>query len=312
MDINKKCLQKVKDMVNNDTYYNIDVIVSDNGATIIDAGINKEGSLDAALITTEITLGCLAHASYTYSTIDDILLPAISVYTSHPRVAIFGCQYGWIIKEFDFYAIVSGPIRLLTKQPEDIFSLVKYTESAQVTVAVVQSDKLPNTQFLSYLAKMAKIDISNLFVIVAPANSLVGSIQIAARAIENTLLKMNLLGYNIDSVMRIMGITPIPCTSKNAILTPDDMIIYGSYVSLWVKSNNKDLRELAKSIPAFNAKQYGMLFQDVLKKADYDFRKIDKSIFAPAKISLIDVDCGEIFVSGDFNARILKKGIHFI
>ncbi|MHA1778783.1 MAG: methenyltetrahydromethanopterin cyclohydrolase [Candidatus Heimdallarchaeaceae archaeon] len=314
MLINKRCVYVVEKLISDFQFYKVNIIRSINGAVIIDAGISATASLETGIIVTDLTLGCLSRSTYTYHVIEGLELPAIQVYTSYPKLAIFGCQYGWIdVENYGPRMIISGPIRLLSKKPSDIMNYVNYSEQYEKTVAIIQNENIPSEEIIARLAKDANVHPKNMYLIVTPANSLVGGVQISARAIENSMLKLTTIDKSvIDKVEHVMGISPIPPPAKNASITADDMIIYASHVTLWVNDiSDSKAKEISEKLPAKTSKLYGLMFREILESVDYNFKKIDKSIFAPATVIIINQKTGSIFMNGQYNTEILKKSIFF-
>lgn len=79
------------------------------------------------------------------------------------------------------------------------------------------------------------MNISNLYVLIAPTNSLAGSIQIVSRVVETALHKLFELGYDVSKVLHGFGTCPIPPLPEDfmtAMGWTNDAVLYGGKV--WI------------------------------------------------------------------------------
>jgi len=116
LSVNKKALEIVNKMIENKEEINIDVIKLENGATVLDCGVNVPGSWKAGKLFTKICLGGLAHVGISLSPCEckGITLPYVKIKTSHPAIATLGAQKaGWAVKVGKYFAMGSGPARAL-------------------------------------------------------------------------------------------------------------------------------------------------------------------------------------------------------
>ena len=66
-------------------------------------------------------------------------------------------------------------------------------------------------------------------------------------------------------------------------------------------------RELAEKLPSHNSRDYGQPFADIFKAYEYDFYKVDGSLFSPAEALVTAVETGETFRAGKINEELLDK-----
>ena len=286
-----------------------------NGATIIDCGVNVAGSFKAGEYYTIICLGGLAEVGISIpgDLSENLALPSVKVKTNFPSISTLGTQKaGWFVSVGDYFALGSGPARALAMQPADTYEHIGYKDDADVAVLTLESDTLPGEDVAEMIAEKSGVDVKDVYLLVAPTSCLVGSIQIAGRVVENGTYKMlEALKFDVTKVKYAAGIAPIapidPDSSK-AMGKTNDAVLFGGRTYYYIESDeNDDLKALAENIPSSAADGYGKPFFDVFKEANYDFGKIDKGIFAPAEVVINDLRTGELFRAGYVNVDLLKK-----
>ena len=94
--VNKLAQPLVKQLIDNADKYRVGVETLTNGCTVIDAGINAAGGLEAGRIIAEICLGGMGTVSINHSTVSSHWPLSVHVHTSNPVLACLGSQYaGW-------------------------------------------------------------------------------------------------------------------------------------------------------------------------------------------------------------------------
>ena len=118
ISVNKKAQTLVDDLILNKSYYRVDVSKGHKNVTIIDAGINALGNIEAGRIISEICLGGLGrvHILNTFQAPEWPL--TVHVKSNDPVIACLGSQYaGWSLSSKEegvkFNALGSGPGRAL-------------------------------------------------------------------------------------------------------------------------------------------------------------------------------------------------------
>jgi methenyltetrahydromethanopterin cyclohydrolase len=76
--------------------------------------------------------------------------------------------------------------------------------------------------------------------------------------------------------------------------TNDSIIYYGSVV-LATRGFEEDI---FKQVPARTSQEYGKPFYKTFECAGYDFSSIEMDIFAPAEITVNDLDTGKTYHTG--------------
>lgn len=204
------------------------------------------------------------------------------------------------------------PRSRIVKKPLETYEKIKYEDDADVAILALESDKLPDTDVVDEIAKECKVSPENVYVLVAPTSSLVGSIQISGRVVENGTYKMlEVLDFDVNKIKYAAGIAPIAPITKDSVKAmgrTNDAVMFGGRTYYYIYSDEgDDLEKLAKELPSSSSPSYGKPFYEIFKEAEFDFYKIDKNIFAPAEVIINDLRTGEVFRAGYVNEELLLK-----
>ncbi|MDI6726110.1 MAG: methenyltetrahydromethanopterin cyclohydrolase, partial [Smithellaceae bacterium] len=165
------------------------------GATLIDAGVNVTGSLEAGRLFSEACLGGLGKVNIGCLDFDGVSVPGVSVTVSHPVEACMAAQYaGWLIEikregQKSYRAMGSGPARLLYGK-ETLLQGLGLKEQSERAVLLLESRELPGEDVAIWVANKCGVSPDMVVLLVAPTASLVGSVQVAARVVETGMHKM--------------------------------------------------------------------------------------------------------------------------
>jgi methenyltetrahydromethanopterin cyclohydrolase len=281
---------------------------SDQGAIVVDAGVEAEGGLQAGLLMARVCLADLAEVRI--EAVSDWPWPVVSVSTDQPVIACLGSQYaGWQIQVGKFFAMGSGPMRAVYAG-EKLFEELGYREVAPVAVGVLESDKLPNEEVVGYLAERLRMPASRVRLLVAPTASLAGMIQIAARSVETALHKLHELGFPLSEVVSGWGMAPLLPVAKGmleAIGRSNDAILYGARVWLWVRSEDEQLKEIGPRVPSSASSDFGQPFAEIFRRYQGDFYRIDPMLFSPAEVHFCNLSTGRWFSFGEVRVDLLRQ-----
>jgi len=320
LSVNLKALPIVKEMMEKKEELRIEVKTLENGAKVIDCGVNVPGSFEAGKAFTKVCLGGLAEVGIALEeglNSEEISLPSIKVVTSHPAVSTLGSQKaGWVVKVGKYFAMGSGPARALAKMPKSTYEEIGYEDNADVAILCLESSKLPDEDVAQYVADKCGVEVENVYLLVAPTASLVGSIQISGRVVENGTYKMlEVLNFDVKKVKYAAGIAPIaPIVGDDLVMmgATNDMVLYGGKTYYYIESEEgDDIEELCRKLPSSASPDYGKPFLEVFKAANYDFYKIDKGIFAPAVVTLNDIRTGKVVSSGKVDVEVIKRSLNY-
>jgi methenyltetrahydromethanopterin cyclohydrolase len=311
LSVNEISMGIVEEMLDYTEELKIEAVELDNGSTVIDCGVNVDGGYEAGEMFTEICLGGLGSIRLTVQTVKETPLIFIHVFTDHPALATLGSQKaGWSIRGDNFSAMGSGPARALSCQPKKTYELIDYEDDYDFGVLALECDRLPDEKIADDIAEQCNLEPSKLTLLNAPTSSIVGTVQIAGRVVEVAVYKAAELGYDTLQIMSAGGSCPIAPVAKDSLramgMTNDGIIYYGN-VFATVKAYNEVLEQL----PSETSPSYGKPFFQTFKEANYDFYKIDKFIFAPARVTINDTQSDRIHKLGRLNETVLAESFGF-
>jgi len=284
----------------------------DNGTTLIDAGVEEKGGFEAGLYVSRICMADLADITFSSFDLGKVVVPAIELTTDHPVIACMASQFaGWRIKVKKFVGMGSGPARALSLNPKELYEKINYTDDATEAVLVLESNTMPDAEVTAEIAKACRVEPEDLYIVVAPTKSIAGSVQISARGIETGIHRLEVLGFDINSIKHAHGIIPIsPLASDDlkCMGSTNDCIMYCGRMYYTVDYENvEELKGYVKDVPSLNSKDYGKPFYVTFKEAEFDFYKIDAASFAPAEITVNELNSGKTFTSGKINPEVLLE-----
>jgi methenyltetrahydromethanopterin cyclohydrolase len=315
VSVNLEAKKTVDLMIRKADELNLAVDVLDNGSTVIDAGVNVAGSFKAGELYTKVCLGGLADVGISIpgDLSENFALPSVKIKTDFPSISTLGSQKaGWSVSVGDFFALGSGPARALALKPAETYKEIGYKDEADLAILTLEADRLPGADVTEVIASDSKVSPENVYVLVAPTSSLVGSIQISGRVVENGTYKMlEFLHFDVNKVKHAAGIAPIAPVDHDGLKAmgkTNDAVLFGGRTYYYVESEEgDDVKSVAEKLPSSASAGYGKPFFDVFKEAEFDFYKIDKGMFAPAEVVINDLRTGEIFRTGYINNKLLMK-----
>lgn len=317
--VNKLTQPLVQELIDNADKLRLGVQTLENGCTIIDAGIDVPGGLEAGRIITEICMGGMGTASISQSAYTDHWPLTINVHASNPVLACLGSQYaGWSLSHEKYYALGSGPARAMaTKQKEgvtvpveELYKELDYQDSAESTVLVIENDKIPPVEIIEKIATACGVAADKLTIIVTPTSSLAGAVQVVGRVLEVAMHKAHELHFPLENIIDGSGSAPV-CPPHpdfvKAMGRTNDAILFAGQVHLFVKGSDEEAEKLAKELPSSTSKDYGKPFAEIFKACNYDFFKIDGMLFSPASVIVTAVESGNSFRAGKLDNALLDQ-----
>jgi len=285
----------------------------DNGAWIVDCGVNVTGSINAGILFSEICMANLADIDVGLEHVDDTPMMFVEVRTDNPALACLASQKaGWKIKVGDYFAMGSGPARALALKPKETYEMLDYEDDAEYAVIALESDSLPDEKVIDYIARECDVENEDVYVLVAPTSSLTGCIQISARIVEVALYRLAELGFDVKKVISGIGyapVSPVMRDSLRAMGTTNDCLIYCGSAILYTVFEEDEMMNLEKlDLTSDKSPSYGMPFYMLFKKANYNFYNVDPSLFAPAKLVIENME-GHYVESGKLNFDVLFRSI---
>jgi methenyltetrahydromethanopterin cyclohydrolase len=314
ISVNEKAHVLVNDLIKNKDYYRVKVDKGCNGCTIVDAGVNALGNMEAGRLISEICLGGIGRV-HILNTLQNNDWPlTVHVNTNDPVVACLGSQYaGWSLSSKEegskFNALGSGPARALA-QKEPLFKDINYSDKSEKTCIVMEVDSFPPNDVIEKISNDTQVDTSNLTIIITPTSSIAGNIQVVSRVLEVALHKAHELKFPMNEIIEGFGSSPIPPTSPDfltAMGRTNDAIIFAGITQLLVNTSDEKAEDLCKKMPSSTSNDYGKPFANIFKDYEYDFFKIDANLFSPSKVIISNMKTGNTFVSGEIDNELMKK-----
>src|SRR5262245_36754181 len=252
------------------------------GARVIDCGVKAVGGLRAGLEMARVCLGGRADVAL----VPGEPFPVVQVVSDEPVAACMASQYaGWQISVGKYFAMGSGPMRAAYGK-EELYQHVGGRERPPVAVGVLESRKLPDEAVVAWLAEKLALPADRLTLLVAPASSPAGTVQVVARCLETALHKLHELHFDLGQVVSGIGTAPLPGAHPDelrAIGRTNDAILYGGRAVLYVRASDDLLPEVGKKVPSSSSPDHGAPFAEIFARYG-DFYKLDPLLFSPAEV----------------------------
>ncbi len=280
------------------------------GAKLMDLGVEAVGGLQAGLGLARVCLAGLAEVTVVSGDVAGVATPLIQVSSDSPVLACMASQYaGWNLKVdgVKYFAMASGPMRAAWGK-EEIFRTIPGKETPPVAVGTLEAQRLPPPEIIEYLSNELNLPPEKLTLLVAPAASLAGTIQVVARSLETALHKLHELNFDLSQIVSGMGTAPLPPVGADdlgAIGRTNDAILYGGRVVLWVQSDDDQLAAVGQKVPASASADYGAPFATIFERYDHDFYKIDPMLFSPAEVVFHNLSSGRSHAFGRIKPDVM-------
>lgn len=302
--LNRMSLELVDEAI--DFADELDLIVSelDAEATILDFGVEADGGLEAGLLLVEIQTAGLATVQTRMDEVGGVPMPFVEFSTDQPALAVLCSQKaGWELGVEDFEGLGSGPARALVAEEEE-FARVGYEDVFDFAVLAVESEDLPTAAAAERVAELTDVESGAVFLPAFSTASLVGSVNMAARAAELAVFRLSELGYDpldIVSASASAPVAPVAGSEEAAIGRTNDALAYGGRAHLVVREEFDRFEEVASTA----SEEYGRPFAEIFEDVDWDLYDVPESIFAPAQVT-IDVVRGGTYHYGKTDEELLS------
>lgn len=305
ISINENVTKYVDQLLDTEEELGIKSYYLENRATVIDCGVNSAGSIGAGILYATISLGGLGRISMAPGIIDSNYINFIQTYVDKPAIACLCSQKpAWKFKADGFTGTGYGPARAIAQKPKAIYSALNYTDDAETAVINIETQTLPGTKELEYVAKQCSTDPECVVALVAKPRSMVSSIVNATRVIEWTLNRMFQLGYDTRDIISATGacpLAPMKAEEQDFIGASFDSIAYYGMSYLYAKGHDDKF----KDVSSLSSKSYGKSFKALLKETQGDYSKIDPTMFAPARVAINGIQDGTIETYGKLDPGML-------
>ncbi len=315
MRINEMGFEVFEDMLDFEDELRLEVHELDNGAVVVDAGVKAAGGLGAGIYLSRLCMADLADIQLVACDVAGVRLPGVQVATDHPAVSCMASQCAmWQIKADKYFAMGSGPARVLAGKTRDLYEKIGFEEFSDVGVLVLESNRLPDSAVSAKIAEQCGIDPADLRLAVASTDSVAGLVQVSARVVETGLHKLFTMGFDINTITSGWGRAPISPIVGDATMcmgSSNDAIIYGGETCYTLKYENvEELKQILRAMPSEASRDYGAPFYRTFKAAGFDFFKVDHNVFAPARVVMNETTSRRTFVSGRLNPEVLAESFN--
>ncbi len=308
--LNERALRLADHLAATSAALRIAVHNTPNGARLIDCGVAVLGGLQAGLGMARVCLAGQAEVALLPGNVVDLPCPLVQVYTDHPVLACMASQYaGWQVSVGKYFAMGSGPMRAAYGK-EELFDRIPGREQASIAVGVLEAHKLPGDDVTAYLAERLNLPPNKLTLVVAPASSQAGNVQVVARSLETALHKLYELKFDLGQVVSGYGTAPLPPAASDflgAIGRTNDSILYGGQVVLWVKADDEQIAKIGPKVPSSASPDHGAPFAEIFARYEQDFYKIDPLLFSPASITFQNLRSGRSHTFGRVEPDVLRR-----
>jgi len=310
ISVNRNAVRIVEKMVMERESLGITIQPLSCGATVLDC---TSGKLVAGKLFSEVCMGGLGNVSF--------IRGDVHVRTDLPLIACMASQYaGWNVKvryardgeEKKFSASGSGPARALSRT-EKLFDELDYKDECDKAVMVLEVRDFPREEVARFIAEKCGITPKDLFILFAPTASLVGSVQVSSRIVEVGLHKLRLLGFDMRKIVCAYGSAPVAPVGKDdmdAMGKTNDCILYGGETYYFAHCSDEEIERIVRNVSSSSSKFFGKSFGKILAEHNYEFYKIDPTLFSPASVIINNIKTGKTWRVGRVNAEILEESLY--
>ena len=296
---------------------NCKVYYLQNGATVVDMGVEARGGWQAGKLFVEATIGGMGYVEFGQYHLGDLLLPSIDVYIDNPVEATLSSQFsGWKMAGKDtpgyINPIGSGPARAIARN--DIFSQSwHYQDINHETVFGAQTQEIPDESVAEQVAEECKLPVENVYILAAKTGNLTGSIQVCSRTVEASLWRLYRKGFDIAKIISGMGTCPIAPPIHDELKAMDRVntaLLYGVTVRYVVDSTDEEVEAVIDIAPFNASKRFGEKFIDIFEEGERDFYIVDKDIHTVARYEITNYATGNTFVGGELREDMMKDSFY--
>lgn len=309
LTLNERALRVAEDMIARSFELRIGV-QNLGGARVLDCGIAAPGGLQAGIGLAKACLAGLGDVTLVAGEAAGVPCPQVQVQSDQPIRACMASQYaGWQISAGKFFAMGSGPMRAAYGK-EELFKDIPGREESPVAVGVLETRKPPTEEVIAFFREKLKLAADRITLLVAPAASVAGTLQVVARSLETALHKLHELKFDLQQVVSGFGAAPLPppaADEMQAIGRTNDAILYGGRVSIWVRAEDDELAAIGPKVPSSASPDHGAPFAAIFERYQRDFYKIDPMLFSPAVIVFHNLKSGRSHIFGKTEPEVLRK-----
>lgn len=315
IQINKRAVELAKVAIQEADALNIAVHTMPSGATLLDFGVEVPGSWDAGLLFSRLSLGDMGTMHLgRWQLDDDYAFACVDLQISQPLIACLASQIaGWQLGEGEFATIGSGPARAVAALEKDRYlQMTPYRDTGAVEVLLcLQDTRLPQDAIALEVADACQVKPEQVYLAIAPSACITGSIQVAARMLEQCCHKMHGHGFDVAQVVHCRGrapVAPVVSDEVKAMGRINDALLYAGEAEFWVDSTDKAIEHVISHLVSKTSSPfYGVPFSRIFEQAGRNFYAIDHEVHAIAVIQLHNIRTGNSFRAGEINREVIRE-----
>ncbi len=295
MSLNKRALRVVQEVLERQRALGVHV-KSVLNSTIVDC---RDGGFLTGLYIARMCMADLCHLSLRHVDVGDVTLPAVEVFTDRPVEACLLSQLSaWVVRRNGYLGYGSGPARALARKPRSMYERLRYEESSEEAVLVLESTTLPNEDVIKYIAESCSVRTSDLYVVVTTPSSIAGAVQICSRVVETVMYKLYNKGFDLKKIVSCSGLCPIPPVHGDPLISSarcnDAMIYFGKVFIALNSESDEDLDHVCSTSSALS-KHFGTSIRElVLRYGEEYLCRADPDVFAPATVIVNNIRTGSL------------------
>lgn len=314
MDFNEKAVQIINEKV---LPYQASLGVKHqvmNGVNVIDMGVNVKGSWKAGLLFTEISLCGYGSVQLRMRPVAGLLMPHVEVFVDYPHLVELANHVAfWFVSTENDELNFSGPVRSAVL--DDYSKAVGYKENPKQVVICLQLDHFPSESMFEAIIEKAERPAEDIYLLIAPTGSMVGSLQVPARNVEQVIPTLLDKGFNVDSIIHACGVSPILAVvddEMEAYGRVNDSLIYGQVTNLYVDCNDKEIEDIIPNLTMNQPKNkeiFGLPFKEIFEKCNNDWLQVPRHWDAPNEIVFHNLRTGKKYHVGEQHQSVLLEAI---
>ena len=292
---------------------NVSVHRLENGATVIDMGIDAKGGWMAGKLFTDTCLGGLGVLEYRSMYVGKHLVPVTAIHIDQPHVTQLSSHIAGLFLPYRGHMQpVSGPLRSI-RRTDTWSKQADYQDTeAEKAVGHVQITTLPDEELTDAIAGAVGMEPKDLYLMASRTSTIVGAIQITARNLEQIIATVSdYPSFPIDCIRQGIAWSPVISIVDDEVIAMgrvNDGLIYGQEGTLYVDCEDEVITGILPQVTmSRNEIEFGIPFEDMFREADCDWGNVPREQDAPAKINFVNMRTGNTFHAGMIHYGVLER-----
>lgn len=291
---------------------NIVVRTLNNGAIVLDMGIQAKGGFRAGKYFAEIGMGGLGKLTYGMIQLDNYLVPGLRVFTENPGVCemssyVAATKVSWK----GSVQVVSGPVRSICGSDAFARAMDYRDPEPRKAVAGVQTTEMPDEELAEEIASACGTSAKRLYIMAARTGCMAGAVQVCARNVEQALPTVYDRGFTMSQILEGNAATPLVCVVDDEAVAygrVNDCLIYGQETNLTVRCRDEEILAMLDEIPfSKNTAIYGRPFQELFAECKNNWAYVPRDWDAPCKINFFNAVTGNSYTTGKIGNQPLER-----